>query len=55
MSFVDKVDALDLIIETLKDHEKALNDIVSRLDTLMSVKGARENTHVDGTPLDKWR
>ena len=30
MSYMEKMDVLDLIIETLKEHEKALDEIVSR-------------------------
>ena len=34
MSFTDKMDAIDLIITALKDHEKRLDDVVARLEEL---------------------
>jgi len=32
MSYTEKIDVLDLLIETLKEHEKALDEIVTRLE-----------------------
>jgi len=32
MSFSEKVDVLDLVISTLKEHEKALDEAVHRLE-----------------------
>ena len=34
MSFTQKINVLDMIIETLREHEKALDDIVQRLEAL---------------------
>ena len=34
MSYVEKVDVLDLIIQCLKEHEEKLDALVSRLETL---------------------
>jgi hypothetical protein len=42
MSFVEKMDVLDLIIETLKEHERALSDLAYRLEACL-----------DGSPLGK--
>jgi hypothetical protein len=57
MSYVEKMDVLDLIIETLKEHEKALDEIVSRLDA--RIKGeTRESSEAhspDRTSLENWR
>jgi hypothetical protein len=39
MNYVGRVDVLDLIIESLKEHEKKLDDIVSRLESLLKVRG----------------
>ena len=33
---LDKVDVLDLIIETLREHEKRLDEIVERLERAVS-------------------
>jgi len=35
MSFVEKMDVLDLIIETLKEHERALSDLAYRLEACL--------------------
>jgi len=32
MSFTEKIDVLDLIIQTLKDHETKLDQLVERLE-----------------------
>ena len=32
MSLTDKMDAIDLIITALKEHEKRLDDVVARLE-----------------------
>jgi len=37
MSMTEKVDVLDLIIEVLKEHEKALDAIAERLEKALGV------------------
>ena len=34
MDFTTKIDVLDMIIEVLKEHEKALDGLVRRLEML---------------------
>jgi hypothetical protein len=57
MSYLDKMDVLDLIIETLKDHEKALDEIVSRLDARLNGEpGESSKTpSKNGSSLENWR
>ena len=57
MNSTEKLDVLDLIIETLKDHEKALDKIVSRLDTCINGESTdqRETSPIDGMSLESWR
>lgn len=57
MSYLDKMDVLDLIIETLKEHEKALDEIVSRLDARLNGEpGESIKTHLPkGSSLENWR
>ena len=57
MSYLEKMDVLDLIIETLKEHEKALDEIVSRLDARLNGEaGESRNPHsTNGSPLENWR
>lgn len=59
MSFTEKMDVLDLIIETLKEHEKALDELAYRLEAcLRGIQTGRKNP-VDGpgelNDLDDWR
>lgn len=35
MSFVEKMDVLDLIIETLKEHERALDELACRIEACL--------------------
>jgi hypothetical protein len=58
MSYVEKMDVIDLIIETLKQHEKALDEIVSKLDTRLneeSGESERKTPPTKGTSLENWR
>jgi chaperonin cofactor prefoldin len=57
MSYLEKMDVLDLIIETLKEHEKALDEIVSRLDARLNkdLGNSREPRSSNGSLLDNWR
>lgn len=36
MSFMEKMDVLDLIIETLKEHERTLSDLAYRLEACLN-------------------
>jgi len=47
MSFTEKMDVLDLIIETLKEHEKVLDEIVYRLEACLGGAQAERTTPVD--------
>lgn len=59
MSYTDKMDVLDLIIETLKEHEKALDDISRRLEGCLPGRvGEGVPTLSDASELNKldsWR
>lgn len=35
MSYAEKMDVLDFIIETLKEHEKVLDELTQRLETCL--------------------
>ena len=37
MSYTEKIDVLDLIIEILQEHEKTLDQLVGRLETVVHV------------------
>jgi len=37
MAYKEKIDALDLVIQTLRDHEKKLDDLVTRLERILIV------------------
>ena len=53
MNFTEKIDVLDLIIETLKEHEKVLDEIVTRLDALVKgeSRGSSEARPINGSSL----
>ncbi len=57
MSYMEKMDVLDLIIETLKEHEKALDEIVSRLDARLNGESGEFNKTppTSGASLENWR
>lgn len=57
MSYLEKMDVLDLIIVTLKEHEKALDEIVSRLDARLNGEpGEPRDAHsTNGSSLENWR
>ncbi|MBC8224313.1 hypothetical protein H8E65_06975 [Candidatus Bathyarchaeota archaeon] len=54
---MEKIDVLDLIIETLKEHEKALDEIVSRLDARLNGEAgeSRKPHSTNGSSLENWR
>ena len=37
MGYTEKIDVLDMIIDCLKEHEKALDDIADRLEKVTAV------------------
>jgi hypothetical protein len=57
MNYMEKMDVLDLIIETLKEHEKALDEIASRLDARLNGESreSKETHPINGSSLDNWR
>ena len=57
MNYLEKMDVLDLIIETLKEHEKALDEIVSRQDACLSGEPVetRKALSTNGSSLENWR
>lgn len=57
MNYTEKIDVLDLIIEVLKEHEKALDEIVSRLDARINgeSEGSREAPPINGPYPERWR
>ncbi|MBL7079582.1 hypothetical protein ISS39_04575 [Candidatus Bathyarchaeota archaeon] len=57
MNYMEKIDVLDLIIETLKEHEKALDEIVSRLDARLNGEAgeSRKPHSTNGSSLENWR
>ena len=59
MSYVEKMDVIDLIIETLKEHEKALDDIIFKIDALLigdkTKEPGRTNIPSRGTSPENWR
>ena len=57
MNYLDKMDVLDLIIETLKEHEKALDEIVARLDSRLNgeTEESGEAHSTNGFSPENWR
>jgi len=59
VSYTDKMDVLDLIIETLKEHEKVLDGISRRLEGCLpgrvggSIPALSDASELD--KLDSWR
>lgn len=39
MTYMEKMDALDLVIKTLKEHEKVLDDLTARMESVLGEKG----------------
>lgn len=53
MSFTEKIDVLDLLIEILMNHEKRLDELVARLELLVDqidVKGSVPEAGLGGDP-----
>ena len=59
MSHTEKMDVLDLIIETLKEHERALDELTRRLEACLgdAPKGKFTGLKAQdiGENLDSWR
>lgn len=59
VSYAQKMDVLDLIIETLKDHERALDDLAHRLESCLGGAPKASTAGVDGPSdgslLESWR
>jgi len=56
MSFVEKLDVLDLIIETLKEHERALDDLTYRLEACLNGNPAvKPSDSEKEAQLENWR
>ncbi len=57
MSYMEKMDVLDLIIVTLKEHEKALDEIVSRLDARLKGEPveSKKTPSTNESSLENWR
>ena len=55
MSFVQKMDVLDLIIETLKEHERALDDLAHRLEACLIESFEKKASGPEkGAELENW-
>ena len=57
MSYLGKMDALDFIIEILLDHEKTLDELICRLESVLSnsiEKDSRLKTEEKKSPLENW-
>ena len=60
MTYASKMDALDLILHTLKEHEKTLDQLSSRLESMLEGKTPKDERINDWFPkensiLDDWR
>ena len=54
MNYSDKMDVLDLIIETLKQHEKTLDELAYRLENSLSAKSPLRPPQNENE-LESWR
>ena len=60
MTYASKMDALDLILHTLKEHEKTLDQLSSRLESMLEGKIPKDERLNNWFPneksiLDDWR
>lgn len=60
MTYASKMDALDLILHTLKEHEKTLDQLSSRLESMLEGKTPIDESINEWFPkeksmLDDWR
>lgn len=54
MSLTEKMDVLDLIIETLKAHEKTLDELAFRLENGLNAKSPLRPPQKENE-LESWR
>ena len=54
MSYSEKMDVLDLIIETLKQHEKTLDELAYRLEQSLNAKSPLRPPQAENE-LESWR
>lgn len=54
MNYTDKMDVLDLIIETLKEHEKTLDELAYRLENSLNAKSPLKAPQNENE-LESWR
>ena len=54
MNYTDKMDVLDLIIETLKQHEKTLDELAYRLENGLNAKSPLRPPQNENE-LENWR
>ena len=52
MSFTEKVDVLDLLVNILREHEEKLDELVSRLEAVAPNPNADREGHVMGHPIE---
>jgi len=55
MSFTEKIDVLDILIEILMNHEKRIDELVARLEFLveqLDVEGSVPEIGLDDDPSD---
>ena len=55
VNYSDKMDVLDLIIETLKEHEKTLDELAFRLERCMASTGSPLKPPEKEAQLESWR
>jgi hypothetical protein len=60
MAYIEKMDALDLIIKTLKEHEKALDELTARMESMLQGKPETHERSQKWFPrkpsvLEDWR
>jgi len=60
MTYANKMEALDLILHTLKEHEKTLDQLSARLESMLEGKTpvderVREWFPKEKSMLDDWR
>lgn len=54
MSYTEKIDVLDLLIEILQEHEKRIDELVARLELLVDrIEGEKSFTIEDRPLIEK--
>ncbi len=54
MNYSNKMDVLDLLIETLKEHEKTLDELAYRLENSLNAKSPLRPPQNENE-LESWR